>query len=211
LVADSFTKIVSGPAFEKALQDLCIAAGESKVPCGGGGEKQDPVNAKVAIMVGATLMSGAAATSEDAGEDQLSWFWTIGRILMCVGAVYVSDKMVRSGMWLYRRLLGTSKWMQRSKGNSRHLNSTFCTGVAVKKKVRDVWPRISSEPTMCLQPMLMNFVPWCLRVGESKRIPTTRCMEELQRCMKMSRLSCRGVEKRKLRRNDWIQMRKKQL
>ena len=64
---------------------------------------------------------------------------------------------------------------------------------------------------MCLQQMLMNFVPWCLRVGESKRIPTTRCMEELQRCMKMSSLSCRGVEKRKLRRNDWIQMRKKQL
>ena len=26
------------------------------------------------MIVGATLMSGAAATSEDEGEDQLSWF-----------------------------------------------------------------------------------------------------------------------------------------
>ena len=108
LVADSFTKIVSGPAFEKALQDLCITAGDTKVLSGGGGVQQDPINAKVAMIVGATLMSGAAATSEEEGEDQLSWFWTIGLILMCVGAVYVSDKMVRSGMWLYRRLLGTS-------------------------------------------------------------------------------------------------------
>ena len=46
LVADFLSKIVSGPAFEKALQDLCIAAGEGKVPSGGGGVQQDPVNAK---------------------------------------------------------------------------------------------------------------------------------------------------------------------
>ena len=101
LVADSFTKIVTGPAFEKALQEL-------KVHGDGAGMRHDQMNAKIAMLLGATLLSGAAATSDEEGDDQLSWLWVVGLILMCVGAVYVSDKMVRSGMWLYRRLIGAS-------------------------------------------------------------------------------------------------------
>ena len=108
LVADSFTKIVTGPAFEKALQDLCIASDELKVHGDGAGMRHDQMNAKIAMLLGATLLSGAAATSDEEGDDQLSWLWVVGLILMCVGAVYVSDKMVRSGMWLYRRLIGAS-------------------------------------------------------------------------------------------------------
>ena len=108
LVADSFTKIVTGPAFEKALQDLCIASDELKAHGDGAGMRHDQMNAKIAMLLGATLLSGAAATSDEEGDDQLSWLWVVGLILMCVGAVYVSDKMVRSGMWLYRRLIGAS-------------------------------------------------------------------------------------------------------
>ena len=70
--------------------------------------RHDQMNAKIAMLLGATLLSGAAATSDEEGDDQLSWLWVVGLILMCVGAVYVSDKMVRSGMWLYRRLIGAS-------------------------------------------------------------------------------------------------------
>eukprot|EP00435_Cladocopium_sp_Y103_P040179 s1508_g10.t2 len=106
LVADSFTKVVSGPAFERALQDLCIVPEETKVHSSGGGIKSDQVKARVAMLVGATLMSGAAATKEEEGGDKLSWFWTIGLILMLVGAVYVGHKMVRSGMWIHQRLQG---------------------------------------------------------------------------------------------------------
>ena len=72
------------------------------------GMRHDQMNAKIAMLLGATLLSGAAATSDEEGDDQLSWLWVVGLILMCVGAVYVSDKMVRSGMWLYRRLIGAS-------------------------------------------------------------------------------------------------------
>ena len=107
LVADSFTKVVSGLAFERALQDLCIQAKVNKTT-NGGGIRKDQEHAKVAMLVGVTLLSGAAATSDDDGGDELSWLWTIGLILMCVGAVYVGNKAVRSGMWLYKRLLGTS-------------------------------------------------------------------------------------------------------
>ena len=108
LVADSFTKVVNGPAFERALQDLCIAAEENKVHSSGGGIKSDQLKARVAMLVGATLMSGAAATKEEEGGDKLSWFWTVGLILMLVGAVYVGNKMIRSGMWIHQRLQGAS-------------------------------------------------------------------------------------------------------
>eukprot|EP00435_Cladocopium_sp_Y103_P041983 s1227_g11.t1 len=107
LVADSFTKIVDGAAFERALQDLCIA-GDIKKINGDGGGRSDLVGARVALLVGATLLSGAAATEEDEGSNELFWPWTLGLILMSVGAVYVSSKMIRSGIWLYNRLSGSS-------------------------------------------------------------------------------------------------------
>eukprot|EP00435_Cladocopium_sp_Y103_P031864 s2799_g8.t1 len=106
LVADSFTKVVNGLAFERALQDLCIVTEETKVHSSGGGIKSDQVKARVAMLVGATLLSGAAATKEEEGGDKLSWFWTIGLILMLVGAVYVGNKMVQSGKWIHQRLQG---------------------------------------------------------------------------------------------------------
>ena len=108
LVADSFTKVVIGPAFERALQDLNILA-EATTTKGSGRGCQDKDHAKMAMLVGATLLSGAAAAGEE-GEngDELSWLWMIGIILMCVGAVYVANKSVRSSIWLYKRLLGTS-------------------------------------------------------------------------------------------------------
>ena len=72
------------------------------------GMRHDQMNAKIAMLLGATLLSGAAATSDEEGDDQLSWLWVVGLILMCVGAVYVTNKAVRSSMWLYRRLIGAS-------------------------------------------------------------------------------------------------------
>ena len=107
LVADSFTKIVNGAAFERALQDLCVKASTQKPRADGGG-CGDQLGAKVAMIIGATLLSGAAATDEAEKEDELSWFWTIGLILMGVGAVYVSSLLARSGIWLSNRLLGSS-------------------------------------------------------------------------------------------------------
>ena len=109
LVADSFTKIVNGLAFERALQDLCIKFYDNKGDSDSGGcVRQDQKNAKIAMLVGASLLSGASASNMDEDGDELSWFWTIGLILMCVGAVYISNKLVRSGMWLYNRLQGAS-------------------------------------------------------------------------------------------------------
>ena len=60
------------------------------------------------MLVGATLLSGAAATEEDEENEEQSWFWTIGLILMSVGAVYIFSTIVRSGIWLHNRLLGSS-------------------------------------------------------------------------------------------------------
>ena len=40
----------------------------------------DHFNAKVAMMVGATLLSGAAAAEEQETNNEFSWFWTIGLI-----------------------------------------------------------------------------------------------------------------------------------
>eukprot|EP00435_Cladocopium_sp_Y103_P001568 s1543_g1.t1 len=90
LVADSFTKIVDGAAFERALQDLGIAAEVKKIN-GDGGGRSDLVGAR-----------------EDEETSELSWLWTLGVILMSVGAVYVSSKIVRSGIWLYNRLVESS-------------------------------------------------------------------------------------------------------
>ena len=109
LVADSFTKVVNVFAFERAVQDLCIKSCDSEMEhVSGGGVRQDHVKAKIAMLVGASLLSGASANEESDGDDELSWFWTIGLILMCVGAVYTCSKVIRSGIWLYQRLQGTS-------------------------------------------------------------------------------------------------------
>ena len=107
LVADSFTKIVDGASFERALQDLCVVADakKSKSEIIGGSDK---ARAKIAMLVGATMLSGAAATEEDEENEEQSWFWTIGLILMRVGAVYIFSTIVRSGIWLHNRLLGSS-------------------------------------------------------------------------------------------------------
>eukprot|EP00435_Cladocopium_sp_Y103_P072487 s562_g40.t1 len=94
LVADSFTKIVDGAAFERALQDLCIGV-EASRPKSAGVGKPDQVGARVAVLIGASLLSGAAAVEEDTSNDELSWWWTLGLILMRVGAVYMSSKVVR--------------------------------------------------------------------------------------------------------------------
>ena len=107
LVADSFTKVVNGAAFERALQDLCIRTMDRKIT-GDGSACRDHFNAKVAMMVGATLLSGAAAAEEQETNNELSWFWTIGFILMSVGAVYVSSMIARSGIEIYKRLFGSS-------------------------------------------------------------------------------------------------------
>ena len=58
-MADSLTKVVNGAAFEHALQDLCIRATDRKIT-GDGAACRDHLNAKVAMMVGATLLSSAA-------------------------------------------------------------------------------------------------------------------------------------------------------
>ena len=107
LVADSFTKVVNGAAFERALQDLGIKAVDQKIK-GDGGGCSDHISAKIAMIVGATLLSGAAAAEDVEKDDELSWFWTIGLILMSVGAVYVSSVVARSSIWLCNRLIGSS-------------------------------------------------------------------------------------------------------
>eukprot|EP00435_Cladocopium_sp_Y103_P036201 s2986_g9.t1 len=108
LVADSFTKIVLGPAFERALQDLGVMT-EVKKMQGSGGGCFSQEGARVAMLVGATLVSNAAAAEDvEKGEGELSWPWTLGLILMCVGAVYVGRAVARSGLWICKRLLGAS-------------------------------------------------------------------------------------------------------
>eukprot|EP00435_Cladocopium_sp_Y103_P063966 s1182_g25.t1 len=107
LVADSFTKVVDGAAFERALQDLCIKGDGEKIKNGGNGRQQS-AQARVAMLVGATLLSSATAADVEKGDDELSWLWSVGLILMLVGAVYVGSLGVRCGTWLCSRLRGSS-------------------------------------------------------------------------------------------------------
>ena len=107
LVADSFTKVVDGQAFERALQDLCVGTTKSK-NLGEGGVRSDMINAKIAMLVGSTLLSTAKASDGMEKDDDMFWLWTCGLILMCVGAVYVCSKAYRSGVRLYKRLSGAS-------------------------------------------------------------------------------------------------------
>ena len=51
LVADSFTKVVIGPAFERALQDLGVLA-EVQTAKGSGGLGEDKDHARVAMLAG---------------------------------------------------------------------------------------------------------------------------------------------------------------
>ena len=72
------------------------------------------------MLVGASLLSGASANEVKEAGDELSWFWTIGLILMCVGAVYTCSKVVRSGFWLYDRLQGASGGYEVNKIEETH-------------------------------------------------------------------------------------------
>jgi hypothetical protein len=154
LVADSFSKVVIGPAFERALQDLGVLA-EVQTAKGGGGLGQDKDHARVAMLVGATLLSGAAAAEgEEQGGDDLSWLWTTGIILMCVGAVYVANKAVRSSIWLYRDCWGhrAAVMSTESKDMENHLMSEYYgTAVAAKKKTSNASRSTRRGQTMCLE------------------------------------------------------------
>ena len=154
LVADSFSKVVIGPAFERALQDLGVLA-EVQTAKGGGGLGQDKDHARVAMLVGATLLSGAAAAEgEEQGGDDLSWLWTTGIILMCVGAVYVANKAVRSSIWLYRDCWGhrAAVMSTESKDMENHLMSEYYgTAVAAKKKTSNAPRSTRRGQTMCLE------------------------------------------------------------
>ena len=106
LVADSFTKVVDGLAFERALQDLGIKMIRTQpAETRGGGEHSQ---AKLALLLGTSMVAGASAAGEIDKDDDLYCLWICGLILMCVGAVYVGSKMYRSGVWLWQRLQGTS-------------------------------------------------------------------------------------------------------
>ena len=106
LVADSFTKVVDGLAFERALQDLGIQSKEPKTSAEPS-MHVDQSQAKLALLVGSSLVTGAAAAGEESQED-LTWLWASGVILMCVGAIALADKMIRGSCWLWKQLQGTS-------------------------------------------------------------------------------------------------------
>ena len=107
LVADSFTKIVDGLAFERALQDLGIQTDKTGQPVEVHGGA-DHYKAKLAMMIGSTLITSASAAGDVDQNEDLTGLWTCGLILMCVGAVYVGHLMLQGGRWLKSRLLGTS-------------------------------------------------------------------------------------------------------
>ena len=107
LVADSFTKVVDPSAFEKALQDLCLQHEKSSVKTEPA-KCQDYATAKLALLIGSSLASGASASGEIEEDEEMSGLWTCGVILMCVGAVYVGHKVCQTGVALWRRLRDTS-------------------------------------------------------------------------------------------------------
>ena len=107
LVADSFTKIVEGVAFEKALQDLGLQViQETEVKDTGG--TGVTAKAKLALLIGSTLVSSAAAAKEEKAEDDMFWLWLCGIILMSIGAVCIGSKAYRASAWLVQRLQGSS-------------------------------------------------------------------------------------------------------
>lgn len=83
------------------------------------------INAKVAMLVGSTLLSTAKASDGMENDDEMFWLWARGLILMCVGAVYVCSKAYRSGIWLHKRLSGASMEgfkVEQSTGHVSELN-----------------------------------------------------------------------------------------
>ena len=215
LVADSFTKVVDGPAFERALQDLCIKA-DCDVKKVHGGGSHNSINARVAMLVGATLLSSAAATTEEVGEDELPWFWTVGLILMCVGAVYVGSLGVRSGMWLGIDCRGhrAANRSMRPKGKMRHLESACCDAAVVKRSVsdeqQDVQRSTKNGPPTFRQLTWKSSESWWHRVAELRMIHTTKCMVVLWRIgTKMSLHRCHEEGETNHRKNLWTLMRRK--
>ena len=78
LVADSFTKIVEGAAFERTLQDLGVksAMKSSTDPA----PRPDQLQARLALLIGSSLMSGAVAEGEEELTEDGSTLWTCGLI-----------------------------------------------------------------------------------------------------------------------------------
>ena len=65
------------------MTELCVGVEPARQK-GEGGLRSDQVGARVAMLVGASLLSGAAAAEEEQHGDELSWWWIFGLILMCV-------------------------------------------------------------------------------------------------------------------------------
>ena len=107
LVADSFTKAVEHSTFEKALQDLCLQH-ETPTANTDAGLAQQQSTAKMALLIGSTLISGVSASNDVEEDDEMFWTWTCGLILMCVGAVYVSSMVLSNSIAMWRRLRETS-------------------------------------------------------------------------------------------------------
>ena len=113
LVADSFTKAVDGMAFEKTLQDLGIKSDRMDSSTTSGNVVG--TKAKLALLVGSSILSRASAMDGSENEEDLTWLWTCGVILMSVGAFYLCSKAFRSCVWLCQRVQGTSGCLDGSK------------------------------------------------------------------------------------------------
>ena len=100
LVADSFTKVVDGQAFERALQDLCIQSEVKRSFSSSTTSTPDHSQARLAVLIGSSLISTAAASGKVDDDDEMYWMWVSGLILMSVGAIYVANKVIRSGSWM---------------------------------------------------------------------------------------------------------------